>query len=79
MSLTIESWVKPSNDSTPVEDEIDTGADAIADAMLADTTQGGACQDTLLTSLEYMIEGREDSRYGVGRISFTTIYFTRES
>ena len=79
MTLIIEYWVKPSNDSTPVEDEIDTGADAIADAMLADTTQGGACQDTLLTSLEYMIEGREDSRYGVGRVSFTTIYFTRES
>lgn len=79
MTLTIEYWVKPANDATPVEDEIDTGADAIADAMLADTTQGGVCQDTLLTSLDYMIEGREDSRYGVGRISFTIIYFTRES
>ena len=79
MTLTIEYWVKPSSDSTPVEDDIDTGADAIANATLADTTQGGSCADTLLTSIDYMIEGREDGRYGVGRVSFTTKYFTQES
>lgn len=79
MTLAVEYWVKPSAGSTPVEDDIDTGADAISDAILADTTQGGACADTLLTSVDYMIEGREDSRYGVGRITFSITYFTRES
>ena len=79
MILAIEYWVKPASAATPVEDDIDTGADAISDAILADTTQGGSCADTLLTSIDYMIEGREDSRYGVGRVSFTIKYFTRES
>ena len=79
MILGIEYWVKPTSTTAPCEDSIDEGADAIATAVLADTTQAGACADTILTSLDYMVEGREELRFGRGLITFETTYFTRES
>jgi hypothetical protein len=79
MILGIEYWVKPTSTTAPCEDSIDAGADAIATAVLADTTQAGACADTILTSLDYMVEGREELRFGRGLITFETTYFTRES
>jgi hypothetical protein len=79
MILGIEYWAKVALDATPVEDDIDTGADAIATAVLADTTQDGSCADSVLTSLDYMVEGREELRFGRGLITFEITYFTRES
>ena len=79
MILGIEYWVKVALDATPVGDDIDTGADAIATAVHADTTQDGSCADSVLTSLDYMVEGREELRFGRGLITFEITYFTRES
>lgn len=79
MTVALEYWLKVASDSTPVEDDIDNGADILTTAVLADTTLAGACADIVLTSLDYVVEGREELRYGTGRITFVVTYFTRES
>jgi len=77
ITLAIDYWVKPASAATPVEDAIDDGAQKIATAVLASTTQGGLCADTVLTSLDYTVEAAEDGRFGVGRLTFAITYFTR--
>jgi len=78
VTMVIDYWVKPASAATPVEDSIDDGAQKIATAALANTTQGGLCADTVLTSLDYTVEAAEDGRFGVGRLTFAITYFTRE-
>lgn len=65
--------------TAPIDDQLDTAADAIGAAVTADTTCGGFCEDTLLTSVEYVLDGTEEIKFGVVRLNFTIIYFTRES
>lgn len=78
LTLIVDYWVKAPNDTTVIEDSIETGANAIESALLADTTRGGAAADTVLTSLDYTTEGKEDTRFGVGRLTFAIKFFTQE-
>jgi hypothetical protein len=77
MTLLVDFWRKQS--TAPLDDELDDAADKIAAAITADTTCGGFARDTLLTSLEYMVDGTEETKLGTARLTFTIIYFTRES
>jgi hypothetical protein len=77
MTLIVDFWRKET--TAPIDDQLDDAADKISTAITADTTCGGFCRDCILTSLDYVIEGVEETRYGVARLSFTVIYFTREA
>jgi hypothetical protein len=77
MTLVVDFWRKETAGNI-IDDQLDDAADKIGAAITADTTCGGNCRDTLLTSLEYVIEGAEETRFGVARLTFSIIYFTRE-
>jgi len=62
-----------------LDDELDTAADAIGAAITADTTCGGFCADALLTTVDYVMDGTEEVKFGVVRLTFVITYFTRES
>ena len=64
--------------ATIIDDLFDTGSAAVEAAILADPTLGGACRDTHLTSVDYVIEPDEDKRWGVARHTFNCIYLTTE-
>jgi hypothetical protein len=64
--------------TTIIDDLFDTGSAAVEAAILADPTLGGACRDTHLTSVDYVIEPDEDKRWGVARHTFNCIYLTTE-
>jgi hypothetical protein len=64
--------------ATIIDDLFDTGSAAVEAAILADPTLGGACRDTHLTSVDYVIEPNEDKRWGVARHTFNCIYLTTE-
>lgn len=64
--------------ATIIDDLFDTGSAAVEAAVLADPTLGGACRDTHLTSVDYVIEPDEDKRWGVARHTFNCIYLTTE-
>ena len=64
--------------TTIIDDLFDTGSAALEAAILADPTLGGACRDTHLTSVDYVIEPDEDKRWGVARHTFNCIYLTTE-
>jgi hypothetical protein len=64
--------------ATIIDDLFDTGSAAVEAAILADPTLGGACRDTHLTSVDYVIEPNEDKRGGVARHTFNCIYLTTE-
>jgi hypothetical protein len=76
MTLIVDFWRKQA--SGVIDDELDDAADKIGDAITDDTTCGGFAKDTLLTSLEYVMDGTEETKFGVARLTFTIIYFTRE-
>lgn len=75
MTLIVDFWRKASG---VIDDELDDAADKIADVITDDTTCGGFARDTLLTSLEYTMDGTEETKFGVARLTFTVIYLTRE-
>lgn len=77
MTILVDFYTKET--TAPIDDQFDTAADAIGAAITADTTCGGFCEDTLLTSVEYVMDGTEETKFGVVRLSLTIIYFTRES
>jgi hypothetical protein len=64
--------------ATIIDDLFDTGSAAVEAAVLSDPTLGGACRDTHLTSVDYVIEPDEDKRWGVARHTFNCIYLTTE-
>jgi hypothetical protein len=64
--------------ATIIDDLFDTGSAAVEAAILADPTLGGACRDTHLTSVDYVIEPDENKRWGVARHTFNCIYLTTE-
>jgi hypothetical protein len=64
--------------ATIIDDLFDTGSAAVEAAVLSDPTLGGACRDTHLTSVDYVIEPDEDRRWGVARHTFNCIYLTTE-
>jgi hypothetical protein len=64
--------------ATIIDDLFDAGSAAVEAAILADPTLGGACRDTHLTSVDYVIEPDEDKRWGVARHTFNCIYLTTE-
>jgi len=78
MTLSVDFWRKETT-SNIIDDQLDDGADKISTAITADTTCGGFCNDCILTSLEYTIEGIEETRWGVARLTFEIIYFSQES
>jgi len=78
MALSVDFWRKETAGAI-IDDQLDDAADKIGDAITADTTCGGTCNDCVLTSLEYTIEGTEETRFGVARLTFEIIYFSRES
>jgi hypothetical protein len=78
MSLNVDFWRKETANNI-IDDQLDDAADKISTAITADTTCGGFCRDCILTSLEYVIEGTEEARFGVARLAFTITYFTREA
>jgi hypothetical protein len=77
MTLVVDFWRKET--AAPIDDQLDDAADKITTTVLADTTCGGHAKDLLLTTLEYTMEGNEEAKWGVARLTFTVIYFTRES
>jgi hypothetical protein len=79
MIVGIEYWVKVALDATPVEDELTPGLTRLRRRCSRIPRKTGACADSVLTSLDYMVEGREELRFGRGLITFEITYFTRES
>ena len=64
--------------TTAIDDLFDTGSAAVEAAVLSDVTLGGVCRDTHLTSVDYVIEPDENTRWGVARHNFNCIYLTTD-
>jgi len=64
--------------SNLIDDLFDTGSAAVESSVLADVTLNGICSDLHLTSVEYMIEPDENTRWGCARHNFNCIYLTTD-